>query len=139
MTSPGASSRRSATSGGHFREAQAQYLALGDRLTEWNEFPYVPLEELKQIRKHNEEILLGGRTPIGLPGWHFIGSKNNDGHWRVNFPVEAVGKQEAASSVPGTQRLACTTDGISYVIRVQPVPPALRNQRPDASWMRHAR
>ena len=119
-------------SGGHFREAEAQYLALGDRLTEWYEFPNVPLEELKRIRKRNEELLLGGRTPIGLPGWHFIGSKNNDGHWRVNIPVEAVGKQEAGILGAKVRNAwSCTTDGISYVIRVQPVPPALRDQRPD--------
>ncbi len=117
--------------GGHFREAEAQYLALGDRLTEWYEIPNVPLEELKRIRKRNEEILLGGRTPIGLPGWHFIGSKNNDGHWRVNIPVEAVGRQEAGILGAKVRNAwSCTADGISYVIRVQPIPPALRGQGP---------
>ncbi len=119
--------------GGHFREAEAQYVALGDRLTEWYEFPNVPLEELKRNRKRNEELLMDGRTPIGWPGWHFIGSKNNDGHWRVNIPVEAVGKQEAGILGAKVRNAwSCTAGGILYMIRVQPVPPALRNQGPES-------
>ncbi len=118
--------------GGHFREAEAQYLALGDRLTQWSEFPYVPLEELKRNRKHTEEILMGNPTPIGWPGWHFIGSKNNDGQWRVNVPDEAVGKQEAGILGAKVRNAwSCTAGGILYMIRVQPVPPALRNQGPE--------
>ena len=118
--------------GSHFREAEAQYVALGDRLTQWTEFPYVPLEVLKRNRNDTEEILMGNPSPIGLPGWHFLGSKNDDGDWRVNFPVAAEQKQEGGilgAEAPSVW--TCTADGISYTIRVQPVPQALRNEGPE--------
>ena len=130
MTSPGASMRRSATSERHFREAEAQYVALGDRLTQWTEFPYVPLEDLKRNRKDTAEILVSNHGP-GLPGWHFIGGKIDDGEWKVNIPVHADRKPEAGIlGAKDRQVWNCTADGISYTIRVQPVPPALRNEGP---------
>lgn len=118
--------------GGHYREAQVQYETLGDRLTEWSEFPYVPLEEMKRNRKRNEELVMNGRTPIGWPGWHFIGGRNNDGHWRVNIPVEAVGKRGPGILGARVRNVwTCTADGIMYMLRIQPVPPALRNEGPE--------
>jgi hypothetical protein len=118
--------------GGHYREAEAQYVALGDRLTQWSEFPHVPLERLKKNRNHTAEVLMGKPSPIGLPGWHFIGGKNNDGHWRVNIPVEPERKQEVGILGSEVRNVwTCTADGVSYRIRVQPVPPALQNERPE--------
>jgi hypothetical protein len=43
--------------GRHYREAQAQYVALGDRLTPWSEMPYVPFEDMKRNRSRTAEIL----------------------------------------------------------------------------------
>jgi hypothetical protein len=118
--------------GGHYREAEAQFAAVGDRLTQWSEAPYVPLADLKRNRKHTAELLMGNPTPIGLPGWHFIGAKHDDGQWRVNIPVAAARKEEAGILGAKTRHvLTCTADGISYMIRVQRVPPALRNEGPE--------
>jgi hypothetical protein len=117
--------------GGHFREAHAQYEALGDRLAQWSESPYVPLGDLKRNRKHAEEILMGNPSPIGLPGWHFVGGKNDDGHWRVNVPVAATRKQEAGILGAKSRNVwTCTADGVSYAIRVQGVPPTIRKEGP---------
>jgi hypothetical protein len=117
--------------GGHFREAQAQYAALGDRLTQWSEFPYVPLAQLKKNREHTAKIVMGNPSPIGLPGWHFIGGKNNDGNWRVNIPVAAERKEESGILGAKVRNVwTCTADGVTYRIQVQPVPQPLRDEGP---------
>jgi hypothetical protein len=118
--------------GGHFREAEAQYVALGDRLTQWSEFPYVPLEQLKQNRQRTAEILMGRTASAGRLGWHFITGKNSDGQWKGNFPVQPEHTQEAGLfGVKVRNVFTCTADGVSYRIRVQAVPPALRSEGPE--------
>jgi hypothetical protein len=118
--------------GRHYREAQAQYVALGDRLTMWSEMPYVPFEDMKRNRSRTAEILMGYPTPVGIPGWHFIGGKNGDGHWRVNIPVKPERTQEAGILGAKVRNVwTCAADGVAYTIRVQPVPPSLRNEGPE--------
>jgi hypothetical protein len=118
--------------GSHFREAEVQYVALGDRLTEWDEFPGVPLEALKRNRNHTAEILFGRPSPFGLPGWHFVGGKNSDGHWRVNIPVAAERKQEPGILGAKARNVwTCTADGIAYRMRVQSIPPVHRKEGPE--------
>jgi hypothetical protein len=118
--------------GGHYREAEAQYVALGDRLTQWSEFPYVPLETLKRNREHTAEILSGKRGPIGRPGWHYVGGKNNESHWTVNVPVAAERSQEAGILGAKVRNVwTCTADGVSYRLRLQRVPPALCSAGPE--------
>ena len=78
----------------HFREAEAQYVALGDRLTQWGEFPFVPLVELKQRRERNARDVLGKHGSITFPGWHFLRSSNNDGEWYVNAPAHLEYKKK---------------------------------------------
>ncbi len=56
----------------HYREAEVQYVALGDQLQQWSEFPYVPFHELKENRKRNAKIVLGKDGRITFPGWHFV-------------------------------------------------------------------
>jgi hypothetical protein len=115
--------------GGHYREAEAQYVALGDRLTQWSEFPYYPLDVLKKYRNRTAEIIATNPTPLGLPGWHFVGGKNKDSHWTVNVPVAAERKEEAGILGAKVRNVwTCTADGVSYRFRLQPVPPALRNE-----------
>jgi hypothetical protein len=43
--------------GGHYREAHAQFEALGDRLTVWPIFPNIPLESLKRMRDDAARIV----------------------------------------------------------------------------------
>ena len=79
----------------HYREAEVQYVALGDHLPQWSEFPYVPLNELKQNRERNARIVLGKEGRITFPGWHFVGGTNDDGEWHINVPVGAPHQVEA--------------------------------------------
>jgi hypothetical protein len=118
--------------GGHYREAEAQYVALGDRLTQWSEFPYYPLDVLKKFRNRTAEIIRTNPTPLGLPGWHFLGGTNEDGKWSVNIPVAAE-RKDKAGILGGKVRYAwsCTADGVTYGIRAQPLPPAARNDGPE--------
>jgi hypothetical protein len=116
----------------HYREAEVQYVALGDHLTQWSEFPYVPLNELKQNRERNANIVMGKEGRITFPGWHFVGGKNQDGEWRVNIPVGAEHKQKpGVLGADASHVWNCTADGITYGIRVLRLPPALRNDRPE--------
>jgi hypothetical protein len=45
--------------GGHYREAHAQFEALGDRLTVWPNFPNIPLESLNRIRDDAARLVAG--------------------------------------------------------------------------------
>ncbi len=118
--------------GGHYREAEAQYVALGDRLTQWDETPYVPIDNLKRNRSYTAEIIKSNPTPLGPPGWHYVGGKNNDGHWTVNIPTAAVRKQEPGILGARLRNAwTCSADGVSYRIRVQLVPPAQRDRGPE--------
>jgi hypothetical protein len=115
--------------GGHFREAQHQYVALGDRLTQWREFPFVPLEQLKKNRDHTAQLVMGNPSPIGIPGWHFVGGKNEDGQWRINIPLGAERKEEPGILGAEVRHVwNCSANGVEYRIRVQQVPPAARSE-----------
>jgi hypothetical protein len=116
----------------HYREAEVQYVALGDHLTQWSEFPYVPLNQLKQGRERNAKIVLGKEGRITFPGWHFVGGTNDDGEWHVNIPVGA--KRQEKPGILGADASHvwnCSADGITYGIRVLSLPPALRNDSPE--------
>jgi hypothetical protein len=116
----------------HYREAEVQYVALGDHLTQWSEFPYVPLNQLKQNRERNANIVMGNEGRITFPGWHFVGAKSQDDQWRVNIPVEAEHKQKPGILGANVSHVwTCTADGITYGIRALRLPPALRNDSPE--------
>jgi hypothetical protein len=114
---------------GHFPEAHAQFEKLGDRLTTWRYYPFTELEFLKQDRAHTARIIAGkpgGNAPGGaLAGWLGFGGRNSDGSWTVSVPARPERKQEAGI-LGAKQRnvFACTADGVTYTVRVQPVPPA---------------
>ncbi|SIN84083.1 hypothetical protein SAMN05444166_1214 [Singulisphaera sp. GP187] len=117
---------------GHFREAEVQYVALGDHLTQWSEFPYVPLNQLKRNRAHNATIVMSNDLQIGFPGWHFVGGTNQDGRWKVNIPVGAEHKSKPGIlGADASHVWKCTADGITYEIRVLLLADALRNDRPE--------
>jgi hypothetical protein len=117
---------------GHYREAEVQYVALGDQLTQWSEFPYVPLNQLKQHRERNARIVLGKEGRITFPGWHFVGGTNEDGQWFVSIPVGAPHQQKPGIlGADASHVWNCSTDGITYGIRVLRLPPALRNDSPE--------
>jgi hypothetical protein len=121
---------------GHFPEAHAQYEALGDRLTQWSEFPYVPLEQLKRNRSHVAQIVSGKpgeNGPKTKVGWGRLVAKNNEGQWSVDVPVKTERKQEAGILGARARNVwTCTAVGITYTLRIQPVPPALRAGKPAA-------
>jgi hypothetical protein len=51
----------------HFPEAHAQFEILGDRLTQWPDFPYVPLASLKSMRDHAAQVVTGKSGAGGAP------------------------------------------------------------------------
>lgn len=113
----------------HFREAEVQYVALGDRLTQWSEFPYAPLDQLKRNREHNARLVMGKAGRITFPGWHFVGGTNQDGEWQVNIPVGAPHtKQPGVLGAAASHVWSCNSEGIHYGIRVLRLPPSLREQ-----------
>ncbi len=117
---------------GHYREAEVQYVALGDRLTQWNEFPYIPLSVLKQNRERNARIVLGKAGRITFPGWHFVGGTNDDGEWQVNVPVHAPRQdQPGILGADASYVWNCSADGVTYGLRVLSLPPALRDESPE--------
>jgi hypothetical protein len=116
----------------HYREAEVQYVALGDRLQQWSEFPYVPLIELKEKREHNARILLGKEGRITFRGWHFVGGKNDDGEWRISVPVGAPHQvKPGILGADASHVWNCSAGGITHGIRVLYLPPALRNDSPE--------
>ena len=116
----------------HYREAEVQYVALGDNLTQWSEFPYVPLNQLKQNRERNAKIVLGKEGRITFPGWHFVGGTNEDGEWHINIPVEAPHQEKPGIlGADASHVWNCSAGGITYGIRVLNLPPALRNDSPE--------
>ncbi len=117
----------------HWREAEVQYVALGDHLQQWSESPYVPLNELKQNRERNARIVLGKEGRITFPGWHFVGGTNQEGQWRVNIPVEATRQQRPGIlGADASQVCHCTANGITYAIRVVPPPARPPKRQPRA-------
>jgi|GEM_PF-6944480 len=116
----------------HYREAEVQYVALGDNLTQWSEFPYVPLGQLKQNRERNARIVMAKEGGIAFPGWHFRSSTNDDGEWRVQAPAELrYQKKPGILGADETHAWNCRHDGITYELRILRLPPALRNDRPE--------
>jgi hypothetical protein len=118
--------------GGHWREAEVQYVALGDRLTQWTEFPFVPLIQLKQNRARNARIVLGKEGRVAFPGWHFVGGTFDQGEWRVNVPAAAPHREEpGVLGADASHVWNCSADGVTYGIRLLVLPPDLRNEAPD--------
>jgi hypothetical protein len=116
----------------HYREAEVQYVALGNHLTQWSEFPFVPLNQLKQGRERNAKIVLGKEGRITFPGWHFVGGTNDDGEWHVNIPVGAPHQEKPGIlGADASHVFNCSADGITYGVRVLNLPPALRNDSPE--------
>ena len=118
----------------HYRQAEVQYVALGDNLTQWSEFPYVPLHELKQNRERNARIVLGKEGRLGFLGWHFLRTTRKDGEWYLNLPASAQReKKPGILGADATHVWHCSAGGIFYELRVIELPPAHRNQSPERS------
>jgi hypothetical protein len=116
----------------HFREAEVQYVALGDHLQQWSEFPFVPLSQLRQNRQRNARVVLNKEGRITFPGWHFVGGKNDDGEWQINVPVGAPHQEKPGIlGADASHVWNCSAGGITYGIRVLYLPPALRNDSPE--------
>ncbi len=116
----------------HWRDAEVQYVALGDHLTQWSEFPFVPLSDLKKNRERNARIVLGKEGRITFPGWHFVRSTNRDGEWHINFPVHAEHQEKPGIlGADKTHVWQCSAGGISYGLRVVNLPPARQNESPE--------
>lgn len=47
----------------HFIVAHEQFQAVGDRLAQWSEFPYLPLGALRQMRDHVDRIVATEKAP----------------------------------------------------------------------------
>jgi hypothetical protein len=115
----------------HYREAEVQYVALGDNLTQWGEMPFVPLDQLKENRERNGRIVMNKEGRITFPGWHFVGGTNAEGKWQVNIPVEAPHqKKPGILGANASHVWNCTAEGITYGIRMMRIPPALREDSP---------
>jgi hypothetical protein len=54
--------------GAHYREAHAQFQALGDLLTTWPDSPNVSLEALKKLRDETAQIVSGKSSGLRPPG-----------------------------------------------------------------------
>jgi hypothetical protein len=116
----------------HYREAEVQYVALGDRLTQWPEYPFVPLVELKQNRERTARIVMGKAGSIQFPGWHFLASTEDDFEWRVLAPAHL--EKQMKPGILGaaeSHSWSCTNEGITYTIRVQALPDKLQKNPPD--------
>jgi len=55
------------TMSNHFPEAQAQFEAVGDRLVQSTEFPFVPLQTLKQMRDYVAKAVSAKPKPSAAP------------------------------------------------------------------------
>jgi hypothetical protein len=102
----------------HYPEAHAQFQALGDRLTEWADRPNYPLATLQKFRDQTARIVAARQG-----GWRGFFARNDEGEWAVNVPTKPERKQE--SGILGAKWrnvFASTADGITYTVRVQPVP-----------------
>jgi hypothetical protein len=113
----------------HFREAEVQYVALGDRLTQWSEFPYVPLGQMKQKREYTARAVLGKEGNISFHGWYFLRSTNDDCEWYVNAPAHL--QKRTKPGILGADESGfwnCTANGVLFEVRAQAVPAARRNE-----------
>ena len=123
----------------HWRQAEVQYVALGDRLTQWSESPYVPLIQLKENRERNARVVMEKEGRISFPGWHFVGSTYDEGEWRASTPAH-VNHQEKPGVLGGEpiNSWSCGVDGINYQIRLLGAPPEVRKEGPERSleWAR---
>jgi hypothetical protein len=118
---------------GHFAEAHAQFQELGDRLTKWPNFPNYPLEEMKRIRDHTAQIVSGKPLANPLAGWGRLSNKNNEGEWSCVVPVKPERTQEAGMLGAKVRNVwTCNAEGITYTVRIQPIPPAARSGEPKA-------
>jgi hypothetical protein len=117
---------------GHHREAEVQFVALGDRLMQWRETPYVPLAQMKQNRTQNAEIVIGKRGDHTFPGWHFVAAQGDQGEWRVNIPVGAPHVEKPGLlGAEATHVWECSAGGVAYRIRVLELPPSLQKEGPE--------
>jgi hypothetical protein len=116
----------------HFREAEVQYVALGDNLTQWSEYPFYPLSELKKIREYNKRIVMGTDGAYSFPGWHFVRATNEEDEWYVNVPAH-MPSQEKPGILGADKSFVCHCDagGISYELRAVELPDAKRNDSPE--------
>ncbi len=116
----------------HWREAEVQYVALGDNLTQWSEFPYVPIKQLKQNRERNARVVLGKEGKLTFPGWHFVRGQDEECEWYVNAPAEAPHQDKPGIlGAEGSHVWGCSTDGIAYQLRLVNVQNALKNDNPE--------
>jgi hypothetical protein len=116
----------------HYREAEEQYVALGDRIAQWSEFPYVPLNELKRNRERNARIVLGKEGRITFPGWHFVRGQDEECEWYVNIPAGAPHQEKPGILGAETSHVwNCSADGITYEIRLVKPPPDPQNKSPE--------
>ncbi|MHC5538774.1 hypothetical protein ACYOEI_11180 [Singulisphaera rosea] len=118
--------------GAHYREAEVQYVALGDHLTQWSDFPYFPLGQMKQNRKRNAKVVMGKDGVIAFPGWHFVASTSGDGEWRVHAPAALQHKTSPGILGPDECRtFSCSAEGIAYEFRVEVLPPDILKDAPE--------
>jgi hypothetical protein len=116
----------------HYREAEVQYVALEGRLTQWTEFPFVPLGELKQNRERNARIVLGKEGMISFPGWHFLRGTNDAGEWYINAPASLQHQKKPGTlGVDQSYTWNCSAGGITYELRMQDIPDSRSNELPE--------
>jgi hypothetical protein len=115
--------------GGHFPEAHAQYEPLGDRLSEWSEFPYVPLEKLKQSRAEVADYM----AKVRRTGWNFVSTKDDGATWRFLTPVASTLRKEP--DLPGGNwrcTWTCSVGEVEYVVRLEPLSDDRAAEEPNA-------
>ncbi|MDR3639445.1 MAG: hypothetical protein P4L84_36935 [Isosphaeraceae bacterium] len=109
-----------------YPEAHAQFQVLGDRLTTWSGVPYLPsFAEVKRARDSTARALALEASGAARLPWVRFGGRNNEGAWSVNVPGKPQRRQDPGILGARARNVfAATTGGVTYTVRVQPVPPA---------------
>ncbi len=115
----------------HLPEAGEQFKAVGDRLTMWSG-DHVTLASMIQASDYCVKVASGKKPMLVPAGWVRITAKNNDGKWAYSVPTDPERKQEPGLLGAKARNVwTCTAGGITYTIRVQPIPPAARSDNPQ--------
>ncbi|WP_422929354.1 hypothetical protein [Singulisphaera sp. PoT] len=117
---------------GHYRQAEVQYVILGDRLMQWSEIPYLPLATMKEIREKNAKILMNKAKGFSFKGWHYRQSKTDEGEWHIQAPEHVDIRQKPGLLGGENQTWGCDAAGMTYEFRVIEIPDSLRDKGPEA-------
>jgi hypothetical protein len=114
--------------GAHYPEAHAQFQALGNRLATWSFSPNYPLATMERFWDHTARVIANKEL-----GWPQFWARNNDGQWSVLVPARPERSQEKGILGAKARNVFTTTAaGITYTVRVQPIPPDAKAKGTEA-------